>query len=167
MAQRVNALDWEAIAEGLDGYGCATIRSLITAPECDAIAALYSRDEIFRSRVVMARHGFGRGEYKYFDYPLPDIIGGLRTALYPHSVPVANRWNEAMRIDVRYPAEHAEFIQRCHDAGQLRPTPLMLEYARAITTACIRISTENMCSRFRSQFCFPSRTATSPVANSS
>jgi hypothetical protein len=128
MAQRVNALDWEAIAKDLDGYGCATIRSLITGHECDAIAALYSRDELFRNRIVMARHGFGRGEYKYFNYPLPDIIGSLRTGFYPHLVPVANRWNEAMRIEVRYPAEHAEFIQRCHDAGQLRPTPLMLQY---------------------------------------
>ena len=128
LAGRVNALDWEAIAKDLYGYGCATIHSLLTPQECDAIAALYPRDELFRSRIVMARHGFGRGEYKYFNYPLPGIIGGLRTAIYPHLVPVANGWNEAMRIGVRYPAKHAEFIRRCHAAGQLRPTPLILEY---------------------------------------
>jgi uncharacterized protein len=128
IAQRVDALDWQAVAKNLDGYGCAIMRSLITAQECDSIAALYSSDEIFRSRIVMARHGFGRGEYKYFSYPLPTIIDALRAAIYPHLVPVANRWNEAMRIEVRYPTEHAEFIQRCHAAGQLRPTPLILEY---------------------------------------
>ena len=93
------------------------------------IAGLYLNDSLFRSRVVMGRHGFGRGEYKYFSYPLPEIIQEHRTALYPHLAPVANRWNMAMNIDVRYPEKHADFVQRCHDAGQFRPTPLLLQYS--------------------------------------
>jgi len=92
------------------------------------LTTLYSHDELYRSRVVMARHGFGRGEYKYYGYPLPEVIGNLRDVVYPHLVPIANRWNEIMRIDTRYPPYHAEFIDRCHAAGQLRPTPLILQY---------------------------------------
>jgi hypothetical protein len=92
------------------------------------MAALYSKDDYFRSRVVMGRHGFGRGEYKYFSYPLPDIVEGLRNALYPRLAPIANRWNLAMGGNVRYPEMQADFIQRCHDAGQTRPTPLLLQY---------------------------------------
>ncbi|CAB3792266.1 hypothetical protein LMG28614_03487 [Paraburkholderia ultramafica] len=128
ITQRISALDWRSIERDLDLYGCAAVPGLVTARECDALAALYSRDDLYRSRVVMARHGFGRGEYKYFDYPLPDMIGELRTAIYPHLVSVANRWNQVMQIGVRYPAKHADFIRRCHDAGQLRPTPLILQY---------------------------------------
>lgn len=92
------------------------------------MTALYPHDGLYRSRVLMARHGFGRGEYKYFAYPLPEVIERLRTRLYPHLAPIANRWNQAMGIDVRYPARHADFLQRCHDAGQSRPTPLILQY---------------------------------------
>jgi hypothetical protein len=128
VAGRVNALDWEQVSQNLDAQGCATIEGLITPQECDSLAALYPADDLFRSRIIMGRHGFGRGEYKYFSYPLPDIIAGLRTSIYPHLVPIANRWNTAMGIDVRYPAKHANFIARCHDAGQLRPTPLLLQY---------------------------------------
>jgi hypothetical protein len=127
---RVNAIDWHAVQEELDDFGCATVERLLTPAECDALKALYVRDELYRSRVVMARHGFGRGEYKYYAYPLPEVIGTLREAVYPHLVPIANRWNEIMRIDTRYPPDHAAFIDRCHAAGQLRPTPLILQYAQ-------------------------------------
>jgi hypothetical protein len=125
---RVNALDWQQIADNLDQQGSALLQSVLSPDECQALAALYSDESIFRSRVVMARHGFGRGEYKYFNYPLPELIQGLRTALYPRLAPVANRWNTAMAMDVRYPHSHDEFVQRCHDAGQERPTPLLLQY---------------------------------------
>ena len=124
----MDALDWDAIAGDLDRYGCAAIPGLLTAGECDGLVALYPREDLFRTRIVMARHGFGRGEYQYFSYPLPALVTKLRTAIYPHLVPVANRWNEAMAIEVRYPPEHAAFIRRCHAAGQVRPTPLMLQY---------------------------------------
>jgi hypothetical protein len=127
-ASRASALDWRRIAEELDAQGCAVIERLLSPDECRSVAELYPEDDRFRSRVVMARHGFGRGEYKYFAYPLPDLIAGLRTALYPRLAEVANRWKEAMGIDVRYPFGHAEFLDRCHRAGQTRPTPLLLRY---------------------------------------
>ena len=128
MAGRVKTLDWERVSTDLDAQGCAIIDGLLTPEECDAMAGLYQVDGIFRSRVVMGRHGFGRGEYKYFSYPLPDIVAGLRSSIYPRLVPIANRWNHAMGIDVRFPATHADFIARCHAAGQGRPTPLLLQY---------------------------------------
>ena len=128
MAGRVNGFDWESVSRDLDGQGCARIAEVLTPAECAALAGLYPRDGMFRSRVVMARHGFGRGEYKYFNYPLPDIVQSLRTSMYPRLVPIANRWNEAMGLDVRYPVKHADFIARCHEAGQFRPTPLLLQY---------------------------------------
>ena len=128
VAERVEKLDWECVSQDLDAQGSAMIGRLLSPDECQALAGLYQKDDIFRSRVVMARHGFGRGEYKYFNYPLPDLIGGLRTAIYPHLVPIANRWNKAMGTDVRYPKEHADFIERCHQAGQDKPTPLLLQY---------------------------------------
>jgi hypothetical protein len=127
--QRVDAIDWTHASAELDAHGCATLAGLLSAEACDALSALYPRDDLYRSRVVMARHGFGRGEYKYFDYPLPDVVGALRTAVYPHLAPLANAWNEAMRIDVRFPPTHAAFLRRCHQAGQSRPTPLILQYA--------------------------------------
>jgi uncharacterized protein len=130
VTQRVDAIDWQTAEENLDQYGNAMLPGLLTSQECDALAASYAHDDLYRSRVVMARHGFGQGEYKYFDYPLPDLVGALRTSVYPRLVPLANRWNEIMRIDTRYPAQHAAFIQRCHDAGQLRPTPLLLQYTQ-------------------------------------
>jgi hypothetical protein len=124
----INAIDAGRMSKDLDARGCATVQKLLTRRECDAVADLYLQDGIFRSRVVMARHGFGRGEYKYFSYPLPDIIADLRTVLYSRLAPTANRWNEAMRIDVRYPHKHADYVARCHAAGQIRPTPLLLRY---------------------------------------
>jgi len=119
---------WERVYRELDAEGNAVIKDLMSPDECDKIRALYDKDDLFRSNIVMERHGFGRGEYRYFSYPLPDLITTLRTSLYPHLVPIANRWNESMRIDVRYPSTHAEYIQRCHNAGQKKPTPLLLKY---------------------------------------
>jgi hypothetical protein len=127
-AERVDTFDWRGIGKELDQQGNSVMEHLLSPKECREIAGLYPRDEIFRSRVVMGRHGFGRGEYKYFRYPLPDLLGELRTAVYPRLVPVANRWNETMGIDARYPEKHADFIERCHNAGQERPTPLLLQY---------------------------------------
>jgi uncharacterized protein len=128
IAERVNSVRWEQLETELDGYGGAILKRLLTPEECGAIAAMYPDDAEFRSRVVMTRHGFGRGEYKYFRYPLPGLVEQLRTQLYPRLAPIANRWNEALRIDVRYPATHVEFLERCHKAGQRRPTPLLLQY---------------------------------------
>ncbi|MGY4235390.1 hypothetical protein ACVIIW_004337 [Bradyrhizobium sp. USDA 4449] len=128
LASHVEALDWPQIAAELDSHGCAVLKGLLTPDQCRAISALYSDDAHFRSRIVMGRHGFGRGEYKYFSYPLPDIIAQLRPALYAHLQGVANSWNEAMGIDIRYPTAHATFLKRCHEAGQPRPTPLLLQY---------------------------------------
>ena len=125
---RVAAYDWPSIATELDNAGCAILRTLLSREECRALAALYSDESHFRSRVHMARHGFGKGEYQYFKYPLPDLIGDLRTALYPRLAPLANGWNARMGLDERYPDDHAAFLERCHDAGQTRPTPLLLQY---------------------------------------
>ncbi len=127
-ASRLGTLDWQTLSEHLTLVGCATIEQLLTADECRALAALYDDDPPFRSRVVMAKYGFGRGEYRYFAYPLPETVASLRTAIYPFLAPIANRWNSLMRINVAYPAEHAEFLTRCHAAGQVRPTPLLLKY---------------------------------------
>ncbi|MBB6558465.1 hypothetical protein HNP48_001129 [Acidovorax soli] len=127
-AARAGAIDWVAATEGLNAEGAAILPALLSAGECQALAGLYADGGRFRSRVVMARHGFGQGEYQYFSYPLPPLVAGLREALYPHLYPLANRWNQVMGIAVQYPAAHADFIARCHAAGQLRPTPLLLQY---------------------------------------
>ena len=125
---RVSAMDWLRLAVELDEHGCATTGQALTLGECRAVTDLYDKDAPFRSRIVMARHGFGRGEYKYFAYPLPEIVDTLRAALYPRLGEIANRWNEALGLPVRYPREHEAFIRRCHDAGQTKPTPLLLQY---------------------------------------
>jgi len=125
---RLAAVDWAEVAAALDSPGVAVCPGLLRPQECAALAALYDEESRFRSRVVMTRHGFGRGEYKYFDYPLPSTVASLRTALYPHLAPVANRWNKMTSRPVHYPAEHARFIERCRHAGQTRPTPLLLKY---------------------------------------
>jgi len=126
--ERVARLEWDKIAAHLDAYGYAVIERMLTAQECESLAASYDSDGLFRSRVVMERHNFGRGEYKYFCYPLPETISALRTALYPHLSEVANRWSAAMGVETRFPAKHAQFLDRCHRAGQNRPTPLLLKY---------------------------------------
>jgi hypothetical protein len=126
--ERVDAVGWSQVSEDLDAEGNAIIKGMLSPDECNSIRVLYEKEDIFRSQVVMERHGFGRGEYRYFCYPLPDLIAALRTAIYPHLVPTANSWNKAMGIDVRYPAQHADFIERCRHAGQDKPTPLLLKY---------------------------------------
>ena len=125
---RVDALAWQRIGDDLDARGNAVIERVFSAEQCGDIASMYTADERFRSRVVMARHGYGRGEYRYFRYPLPEPIAELRTALYPYLAITANRWNAMMELDVRFPTRHAEFLARCHAAGQVRPTPLLLQY---------------------------------------
>jgi uncharacterized protein len=125
---RLEKQDWQRIGSDLNSFGCSVIDELLTRDECGKIAALYPEEGFFRSHVHMARHGFGKGEYRYFKYPLPDLLGGLRTALYPRLAVVANYWNEQMNVKRRYPERHAEFLRQCHAAGQTRPTPLLLQY---------------------------------------
>ena len=131
VVDRVAAVDWERVTAELDDEGHAILPSMLSPEECAALAAGYEVDEQFRSRVVMARHGFGRGEYKYFAYPLPGLVASLRAALYPRLCGIANRWNETLNIAVRYPDDHAGFLDRCHRAGQTRPTPLLLQYGES------------------------------------
>lgn len=125
---RVGTLDWTQIGQSLDEQGSVLLQGVLTPDECRALASFYPQESMFRSRVVMGRHGFGRGEYKYFSYPLPELVQHLRTSLYARLAPIANRWNSKMCLDVRYPEKHADFVRRCHEAGQQRPTPLLLQY---------------------------------------
>jgi hypothetical protein len=128
IVDRLLAQPWKEIEASLDADGNAILPKLLTEQESRTITSLYAEDSLFRSRVVMSRHGFGRGEYKYFNYPLPDLIGVLRASLYAKLAAVANRWNAAMNLPARYPADHEGFIRRCHEAGQKKPTPLLLQY---------------------------------------
>ena len=125
---RLDGVDWAAVARDLDAHGCAVIGPLLTPEECIALAARYAEDKPFRSRVIMARHGFGKGAYKYFAYPLPEAVAELRASFYPCLAPIANRWFERMGLEAAFPVVHEEFVRCCHEAGQLRPTPLLLEY---------------------------------------
>ena len=126
--QRLGRLDWTNLEHDLNAFGRAIAEKVLPAEVCRQLAAGYDDDKSFRSRIVMARHGFGRGEYQYFDYPLPAAVTELRTALYPALAAIANRWNQALGLPLRYPEEHAEFLARCHQAGQSKPTPLLLQY---------------------------------------
>jgi len=126
--KRVAALDWQRIAADLNAHGCAVVPALLAPGECKSIEKLYAAENLFRSRVVMARHGYGRGEYQYFAYPLPELVATLRTALYPGLAAIANAWNAKLNVDTRYPQKHADYLARCHRAGQTRPTPLILKY---------------------------------------
>ncbi|NVZ99395.1 2OG-Fe(II) oxygenase [Pseudomonas gingeri] len=128
MHSRIRALDWQAIRDDLNQQGNALLPSLLSSEECQELAALYPRKEVFRSRVVMARHGFGQGEYQYFAYPLPDSVQQLRTALYPPLALIANDWNQRMQVATIFPVTHQALLQHCHEAGQQRPTPLLLQY---------------------------------------
>jgi hypothetical protein len=125
---RVGVYDWNGLGSELDTHGCVVLEKLLSPAECAGIVALYSHEEHFRSHVHMARHGFGKGEYRYFKYPLPDLLGGLRAALYPRLVKLANAWSERMGVEGRYPQSHADFLRACREAGQTRPTPLLLRY---------------------------------------
>ena len=125
---RVDGVDWTKVHAELDDQGWAVMPELLTHAEADSITGLYDQDKVFRSQVIMARHGFGRGQYKYFSYPLPPLIQALRTAAYPQLVPIANRWHERIGNNVRFPPDHSAYLERCHRAGQPRPTPLLLEY---------------------------------------
>ena len=125
---RVAGFDWQAVTADLDAGGCAVLPKLFSPEECAALAALYADERQFRSHVIMARHGFGKGEYRYFRYPLPDPIGDMRTALYARLAPIASEWNARMGLAERYPPDHAAFLRQCHEAGQARPTPLLLQY---------------------------------------
>ena len=128
VSERIAGLDWDRIAQSLDAVGYATTGPLLHSDECAGLVASYPADKGFRSRVIMARHGFGRGEYKYFDYPLPQLVSQLRTAFYPQLAEFANRWNERMGIRKQFPQSHAEYLDRCHNAGQAKATPLLLQY---------------------------------------
>lgn len=125
---RLDTIDWVKVYADLDVQGWTVVRKLLTQTDTDHIAGLYHQEQGFRSHVIMARHGFGRGEYKYFSYPLPPLVQALRTAAYPRLVPIANQWHERMGKEARFPAGHAAFLKRCRQAGQIRPTPLLLEY---------------------------------------
>ncbi|MBU2767848.1 MAG: 2OG-Fe(II) oxygenase [Acidithiobacillus ferrivorans] len=128
LAKRIGTLDWMRVSHELDTSGCAVIPHLVAPDDCHAIAALYPDDSIFRSHIYLHRHGFGHGEYKYFRYPLPDLIEDMRATFYHHLAPIANRWHEQMRLLTRFPARHDEFIVRCHAARQESPTPLLVQY---------------------------------------
>lgn len=128
VGERIEALDWSRASAELDEQGCTLFSGVLSPAECQTLTALYARDALFRSRVVMARHGYGRGEYKYFAYPLPELVSVLRASFYPRLVGTANRWSRALGSDIEYPASHLAFLERCHEAGQVRPTPLLLAY---------------------------------------
>jgi hypothetical protein len=128
VGESIAAVDWRAVAADLDGHGCAVLPHLLSADQCRALTDCYDTDALFRSRVVMSRHGFGRGEYRYFAYPLPPVVAGLRTALYPPLAAIANAWHEALGVETRFPAGHEDYLERCRRAGQAKPTPLLLRY---------------------------------------
>lgn len=121
-------INWTGISADLDAQGWSVLPALLDGAQCDATAARYDSGTGFRSHIVMARHGFGRGEYRYFAYPLPPLLQAMRTNLYPRLAPLANRWQARMGLETRFPEDHAAFLDRCHAAGQVRPTPLLLKY---------------------------------------
>lgn len=126
--QRIAAIDWHHILDDLDRKGWATTGPLLTGGEREGLASAYDEESLYRSRVIMARHGFGRGEYRYFAYPLPPLVQQLRAGFYERLVPLANRWRAAIGMDEAFPPSHADYVERCHAAGQVRPTPLILRY---------------------------------------
>lgn len=127
-AATIKNADWHALERSLNDYGNAIVPGLLTTAQCEALATGYGREHGYRSRIIMARHGFGRGQYKYFAYPLPALLDQLRHLLYPHLVPIANRWSRQLNLNVHYPPALDTFLDQCHAAGQNRPTPLILQY---------------------------------------
>jgi uncharacterized protein len=125
---RIEMLDWSSVERNLDERGYAHLPRLLSRSECADVIRLYESDSAFRSRIVMARHNFGRGEYKYFEYPLPPLVQTIRTSAYPHLASIATRWNERMKVPARFPVKHDEYLRQCRGAGQRRPTPLLLRY---------------------------------------
>ena len=130
LTSRLDAISNNGIAADLNAFGCATLNGILSPEQCDEVSRLYSEDGPFRSHIHMARHGFGKGEYKYFSYPLPDLVSVLREKMYPKLVPIANGWNERMGLGHQFPAHHSDYIAKCHNAGQERPTPLLLQYGK-------------------------------------
>jgi len=128
LGEYIDSMPWGQIKEDLYSRGSAVLKRMLSSEACRSLSDRYTEDSLFRSRILMERYNFGRGEYKYFAYPLPHIVSSLRKNFYSHLVPVANHWNDIMKIDIKYPAEHKDFIKRCHVAGQTRPTPLILQY---------------------------------------
>lgn len=166
LVTRLAELDWAAIERELDAQGCVRLPGVLSQELCRELSALYPQDAHFRSRVVMAKHGFGRGEYRYFTYPLPLPVAEARSLMYARLAPVANRWNALLGLETRYPAAHETYLAECHRAGQRRPTPLLLRYETGITTVCIRTCTASECFRCRCRFCSPPPSRTSPAASS-
>src|SRR5688500_10013864 len=128
MEARIDTYDWALVEHELESAGYSILRALLRGDECEQLRGLYTHGAEFRSRIVMAQHNFGRGEYKYFQHPLPETVQRVRTSAFPRLAPIANRWNERMKLPVRFPAQHGEFLDRCRVAGQTRPTPLLLRY---------------------------------------
>ena len=126
--ERLASLDWKDVSQDLDEHGYALVEGILSVAKCEALASMHVQEDLFRNTVIMERHGYGRGEYRYFKYPLPNVIGALRELFYRELVATANRWNEALGLGARFPKTHAEFVARCHEAGQCRPTPLLLRY---------------------------------------
>jgi Oxygenase, catalysing oxidative methylation of damaged DNA len=166
LATRVKALDWATISAELGAHGCATIGPVLTAEECAGLAQCYAADKLFRSRVVMARHGFGCGEYKYFAYPLPNSIAALRQMLYPPLAEIANRWNEAIGVAVRYPPTTPRFSGAVTRRVRQSRRRCFCNTVQATTIACTRISTASMSSRCKWRSCCHSLASTSPAASS-
>jgi Oxygenase, catalysing oxidative methylation of damaged DNA len=166
LGRRIAALDWPRLADDLDDHACAIARSVLTPGECHALVETYTVDARFRRRIVMAQHGFGRGEYQYFAYPLPDVIAALRAALYPRLAAIANRWNESMGTPVRYPegtlSSSSGVIEPVR-SGRHRSS---CDTVRATTTACTRTSTASTCFPFRSPCCSRRRAGTSRAGSS-
>lgn len=166
LANRIDAIDWQRLSDELGAQGHAIIPSLLQPKQCSVLAELYAAGDLFRSRVVMSRHGFGRGEYQYFKYPLPELVASLRSSLYSHLAPIANRWNDLLGIDVRFPSAHEETSRGVTKPGSCDRRHCCFSIEPTITTACIKTCMESMSFRCRSPCCCRNRDEISPAVNS-